>query len=102
MISTKTRLQLQEICLKIELREEVSFSEMVLVEKYAKANRTIYDMLQRARRRAINGIPEDGLDKFLDDLNIGNPDPSTHLTKDSSIDDLANFFKNDNDHMRRD
>lgn len=102
MLSTKIRLQLEEICLKIELREEVSFNDMVMVEKYAKANRTVHDMLQRARRRAVNGIPEDGLDAFLDQMNIGNPDPSSHITGESSVDDIANFFKSDNNHMQRD
>lgn len=103
MISTKIRLQLENICNRIENKEEVSFSDMVLIEKYAKANRTVYDMLQKARRRSVTGpVQEGGMDDFLDKMNIGNPDPSTHLTKDSSIDDFIDFFKSDNDHMRRD
>jgi hypothetical protein len=103
MISTKIRLQLEEICNRIENKEQVSFSEMVLIEKYAKANRSIFDMLQRARRRAVTGPVESGsMNEFLDQMNIGNPDPTTHLTKDSSIDDFIDFFKSDNDHMRRD
>src|SRR5210317_1649620 len=103
MISTKIRLQLESICNRIENKDEVSFSDMVLIEKYAKVNRTVYDMLQKARRRAVTGpVQEGGMDDFLDKMNLGNPDPSTHLTKDSSIDDFIDFFKNDNDHMRRD
>ena len=103
MLTTKLRLQMEEICQRIELGQEVSFSDMNLIQKCANTNRTVYDMLQRARRRAAQGtFQEGGLDDFLDKLNIGNPDPSTHITKDSSIDDLANFFKSDNDHMRRD
>lgn len=103
MISTKIRIQLEEICNRIETNKEVSFSEMVLIEKWAKTNRSVYDMLQRSRRRAVNGSSVTGsLDEFLDQMNLGNPDPSTHITGDSSIDDLADFFRNDNDHMRRD
>jgi hypothetical protein len=103
MISTKIRLQLEDICKRIESKSPVTLSEMVLIEKYAKANRSILDMLQRSRRRALNGPFEKGsLDEFLDDMNIGNPDPSTYITGKSSIDDLADFFKSDNDHMRRD
>lgn len=103
MISTKIRMQLEEICNRIETNKEVSFSEMVLIEKWAKANRSVYDMLQRSRRRAVNGSVVTGsLDEFLDQMNLGNPDPSTHITGNSSVDDLANFFRNDNDHMRRD
>jgi hypothetical protein len=103
MISTKIRLQLEDICKRIENKEQVSFSEMVLIEKYAKANRSISDMLQKARRRAVTGpVKEGSMDEFLDQMNIGNPDPSTHLTGESSIDDFIDFFRNDNDHMRRD
>jgi hypothetical protein len=103
MISTKIRLQLEDVCGRIENKKPVSLSEMVLIEKYAKVNRSISDMLQRARRRAIQGPVEKGsLDEFLDQMNIGNPDPSTHITGSSSVDDLADFFKSDNDHMRRD
>lgn len=105
MISSKIRLQLENICERIESKSPVTLSEMVLIEKYANANRSVFDMLQRARRRAIQGKPiKESLDEFLDQMNIGNPDPQTHITGESSIDDLANFFKTDesNDHMRRD
>lgn len=103
MISTKIRLQLEEICERIENKKEVSLSEMVLIEKYAKANRTAFDMLQKARRRAVQGaVHEGGPDEFLDQMNLGNPDPSTHITSKSNIDDIVDFFRNDTDHMRRD
>jgi succinylglutamate desuccinylase len=103
LISTKLRLQLEEICQRIELGQEVSFYDMNLIQKCANTNRTVYDMLQRSRRRAAQGTFQKGsLDEFLDQMNIGNPDPQTHITGESSIDDLANFFKSDNDHMRRD
>jgi hypothetical protein len=94
---------MEEICQRIELGQEVSFSDMNLIQKCANTNRTVYDMLQRARRRAAQGTFHKGdLDEFLDQMNIGNPDPQTHITGESSIDDLANFFKSDNDHMRQD
>ena len=105
MLTTKLRLQLEEICQIIELKQEVSFADINLIQKCANTNITVYDMLQRARRRAIQGTFHKGdLEEFLDQMNIGNPDPQTHITGESSIDDLANFFKTDesNDHMRRD
>lgn len=103
MISAKIRLQLENICNRIESKSPVTLSEMVLIEKYAKANRSVFDMLQKARRRSVQGPSVKGsLDEFLDQMNIGNPDPSTHITGESSIDDLVDFFRTDNDHMRRD
>ena len=103
MISTKIRLQLEEICVRIQNKKEVSLSEMVLIEKYAKVNRTVFDMLQKARRRSVQGVIQEGSpEEFLDQMNLGNPDPTTHITGQSNIDDIVDFFRNDTDHMRRD
>jgi hypothetical protein len=104
MLSTKLRLQLQEIADRIALKEEVSLADMQLIQKHANFNRTVYEMLRQARRRAIHGTPENdqSMDYLLDRLNLGNVDPSTHLTGPQDIDDLADFFKSDNNDMRRD
>ena len=54
----------------------------------------------------INDIKKEGeegsLDEFMQIMDLGNPDPSTHLDSSMSVDDLYNFFKNDDDSMRRD
>lgn len=104
MLSTKLRLQLQAIADKIALKEEVSLADMQLIQKHANFNRSVYEMLRQARRRAIYGTPEDNrtMDYLLDRLNIGNVDPSGHLEGSHDIDDLVDFFKSDNNDMRRD
>jgi hypothetical protein len=97
VLTTKLRLQMEEICQRIELKQEVSFSDMNLIQKCANTNRTVYDMLQRARRRATQGTFQEGdLDEFLDQMNIGKRNFLFQLNS------FANFFKSDNDHMRRD
>jgi hypothetical protein len=107
MLSTQTRLQAEAICTKIATGQPVELRDMVWLEKWAKAHRSVRDMLAWSRRRAINGVPEPGtLDDLLDRLNLGEPDPARHLDSSSSVDDLANFFKSDNiddqDRLRRD
>ena len=103
MLSNKDRQKITEILDRIEYNQEVSLNEMIFVEKYAKANRHVYEMLKIARRRSIQGIPDqNSLDGLLDKMNLGDPDPANHITGPMSVDELADFFHNDNDHMRRD
>ncbi len=94
MLSTQTRLRVEFLCARIERGEPVGFADMAWLDKWAHSNRTVHDMVSRARRRAINGpAPKGSLDEMLDGLNLGSPDPSTHLTGDSNIDDIVDFFK---------
>lgn len=98
MLSTKTRLMLQEIANKIETHQTVSLEEMILVEKWAKTNRSAAEIIRKARRISIQGKGEpDSMDGFLQAMDLGNPDPTTHRTGEMSADDLADFFRNDND-----
>ena len=50
--------------------------------------------MNKARRVAINGVPEkDSLDEFMNDLDLGDPDPSNHLIGPQDPDTLAQWFK---------
>ena len=68
MLSTKTRLLLEQIAERIQNGEEVSLEDMIFAEKWAKSNRSAAEIIRKAR----------------------------------SVDDLYDFFKNDDDSMRRD
>ena len=103
MLSTQTRLRLEKIAARIENGKEVSLEDMIFAEKWSKANRSAAGIIRKARRVAVQGKGEDGsLDEFMQIMDLGNPDPSTHLDSSMSVDDLYNFFKNDDDSMRRD
>lgn len=94
MLSTENRIKLQEIANKIAKGEEVSLSESVLIHKWADHNRSVYEMLRRAKREAFYGESEkSSMDQFLHDLNLGDPDPSTHRSKFDGPDDMGDFFK---------
>jgi hypothetical protein len=102
MLSTQYRLRVEAICEKIVTGQTVELSEMIWVEKLAKANRSAATLLRQARRKAANPeMTEDSLDGFLNALDLGHPDPSEHRTRFDGADDIADFFKND-DNMRRD
>jgi hypothetical protein len=96
MLSTQYRLRVEAICEKIVKGESVELSEMIWVEKLAKANRSAATMLRQARRRATNPDMQDGdMDDFLNQLDLGNPDPSTHKSNFGGVDDILDFFIED-------
>ena len=96
MLSTETRLRLEDICTRIENHEEVTFEEMTFIQKWSDHNRIANRMLNQARRVASWGKPEPGsLDHFLNDLDLGDPDPSNHLIGPQNPVDLAYWFMRD-------
>ena len=102
MLSTQYRLRLEAICDKIVTGDEVSLEDMIWAEKLAKSNRSATTILRQARRKAANpDMKEGSLDEFLNIMDLGNPDPSEHRTRFNGADDIADFFKTDDD-MRRD
>ena len=102
MLSSSYRIRLIEICDRIANQEEVSLSDVIWAEKLGRANRSAGSILRKARRKAANPeMTEDSLDGFLNALDLGDPDPSNHRTGFNSADDIADWFRND-DEMRRD
>lgn len=96
MLSTQTRLRLEDIAARIAGGLNVTFEEMTWATKWSQHNRSAAEILRRGRRRAINGIPEQGtLDELIDVFDLGDPDPSTHLLGPQDLEDLANWFKQD-------
>ena len=93
MLSTQYRLKLQFICERIEGGIEVHLSDMIWAEKLAKANRSAAEMLRKARRRAMNpDMVEGSLDDFMNQMDIGDPNPNNHKTGFDDADDIANWF----------
>jgi hypothetical protein len=96
MLSTQTRLRLEDIAARIAGGVTVTFEEMQFAQKWANANRSAAEILRRARRRAINGEPEKGsLDELLDVMDLGDPDPSGHMIGPQNPVDLAEWFRRD-------
>jgi len=96
MLSTKYRIKLEGICLKIANGETVELSEMIWAEKLSKSNQSAASILRKARRKAANpDMTEDSLDGFLNALDLGDPDIQNHRTGFNSPDEIVDFFKRD-------
>ena len=103
MLSTQTRLRLEEIAGKIERGETVSLDEMIWATKWEKVNRSAASIMRTARRRVITGDTHpDGLDHFIERMDLGFENPADHKIGPMSPDELADFFHNDDDSMKRD
>ena len=96
MLSTKYRLRLEFICSRIVNGEEVNLEDMIWANKLAKANRSAYEMLNKARRIAANpNVERGGLDDFMIQMGLGDPDPSNHTKGFQNTDEIAEWFHQD-------
>ena len=96
MLSTQYRLRLEAICEKIVAQEAVGLEDMIWAEKLAKANTSAREMLKKARFRAANpDMVEGSMDDFLNNLGLGEPDPSNHRTGFGSADEIVDWFNED-------
>ena len=94
MLSVQYRLRLEFICKRIIKGEEVQLDDMIWANKLAKANRSAGEMLRKARRVAANpDMAEGGLDDFMNQMDIGDPDPSNHIVDGfNSVEEIVSWF----------
>ena len=93
MLSTQYRLRLEAICEKIALGEEVSLEDMIWANKLSKSNQSAASILRKAGRKASNpDMQEGGLDDFMNQMVLGDPDPSNHRTGFQSADEIVDWF----------
>ena len=98
MITTSTRLRLQEICQRIALGESVTLAERIELQKFADRDRSVLSWMNRAQRRQQQGAVT-GLSELLMDMDLGSSDPSDQQRRE---DDLGEWFSNADPWLRRD
>jgi hypothetical protein len=95
MLSTSMRLRVQFICERIGVGAPVELNDITWIQKLADRNPTVASALRKARRASANqDAPSDGLDAFMADLDLGDPDPSNHLVGPQDPVTLAEWFSN--------
>ena len=99
MLTTTTRLKLQEILGRVARSEPVSLQERVLLQKYADRDRTVSSWVHRAERLRQRGCAAPGLDGLLDDLDLGRNDAGD---RHRPGDDLGDWFGGASSWLRRD
>ena len=98
MITTSTRLRLQEICQRIALGESVTLAERIELQKFADRDRSVLSWMNRAQRRQQQGAVT-GLSELLMDMDLGSSGLSNEQRPE---DDLGEWFGNADPWLRRD
>ena len=98
MITTSTRLRLQEICQRIALGESVTLAERIELQKFADRDRSVLSWMNRAQRRQQQGAVT-GLSELLMDMDLGSSDPGDQQRPE---DDLGEWFGKADPWLRRD
>jgi hypothetical protein len=101
MLSSSTRLKLQNIVSRIGSGDAVTLEERIYLQKFADRDRTVADWLRQARRRqqASSG---DALDRLMAELDLGDSEPGPPFRPDpEDPGDLGDWFGQAPDWLRR-
>ena len=97
MLTTATRLRIQDILRRVAQGQFVSLQDRIYVNKFAEHDRTVSGWVSRARRMQLQQAPAKGLDGFLTDLDLGSDDGGDRYRG-----DLGDWFGNASPWLRRD
>ena len=98
MLTTSTRLKLQDICSRLAQGQFVSLQERVYLQKFAERDRSVSTWVNRAQRFPREGA-QHGLDGLIADLDLGRRHPED---PEHPEDDLGDWFSNASPWLRRD
>lgn len=103
MLSTSYRLKMLGICKQIANSGPVTLEERIWAAKLAKANSTAATMLRQAMRaQQMPNMQQGGMDDFLNQLDIGDPERPGGIRGFESPDEIADFFRREEgDEWRR-
>ena len=99
MLTTSTRLRLQDILKRIASSQSVSLSERIYLQKFVDHDPTVAAWLRRARRQQQQQQHRDGVDQLLGRLDLGVADPDERFHPDD--DDLGDWFRGAPSWLRR-
>ena len=96
MLSVEVRKKVEYLCERIAAGAEVQLEDMMWLSKYEKANTGVREKVRRARRAQRKGHARlDGLDEFMDMMDIGDVDPSNHRNGFDTAEEVVEWFRQD-------
>ena len=99
MLTTSTRIKIQEILTRIAKGNEVTLEERIYINKYASKNQNVSAWLRKAShlQRSIGNF--NSIDQLLNGLDLCSPDP--HSTYNPDEDNLGEWFSGAPSWIRR-
>ena len=98
MLTTSTRLKLQNICQRVAHGDFVTLEERVYLQKFAERDRSVSSWVSRAQLHQQKGS-QNGIDGLIADLDLDRWQPEEG---DKPEDDLGDWFSNASPWFRRD
>ena len=99
MLSTSSRLRIQEILGRLAMGEEVTLEERIYINKYATKNQNVSTWLRKATRMQRKKHTSNPIDQLLNGLDLCSSDP--HSTYNPDHDDLGEWFSGAPSWIRR-
>ena len=90
MLSTSSRLRIQNILLRLAKNQQVTLQERIYINKYADRDQTVYSWLKKAKQLQQSNESMDSIDDLMFELGLGSPDPDTTYNPDKG--DLGDWF----------
>ena len=90
MLSTSSRIKIQEILTRIARGNEVTLKERIYINKYASRNQNVSAWLRKASHLQRQGQSCNQIDELLNGLDLCSSDP--HGTYNPDQDDLGEWF----------
>jgi len=99
MLTTCTRLRIQEILIRLSRGNQVTLEERIYINKYATKNQNVSSWLRKASRIQRNQPISNPIDELLDGLDLSSEEP--HSTFNPDRDDLGEWFSGSPSWIRR-
>tara|TARA_Y100001968_G_scaffold261649_1_gene249568 strand:+ start:30 stop:332 length:303 start_codon:yes stop_codon:yes gene_type:complete len=99
MLTTSTRIRIQEILTRLAKGKRVNLEERIYINKYASRNQNVSAWLRKASYLQRNQIQSTPTDDLLNGLDLCSSDP--HSTFNPDQDDLGEWFSGAPSWIRR-
>ena len=99
MLTTSSRLRIQEILTRMSMGNQVTLEERIYVNKYATKNQNVSNWLRKASSIQRNLPISNPIDELLNGLDLTPDEP--HSTYNPDLDDLGEWFSGAPSWIRR-
>ena len=99
MLTSSSRLRIQEILTRLAKGNKVTLKERIYIYKYATKNQNVSNWLRKALRMQRNHAIDNPIDKLLNGLDLSSGEP--HASYNPDLDDLGEWFSGAPSWIRR-
>ena len=99
MLTTTSRLRIQEILTRLSMGKQVTLEERIYINKYATRNENVSSWLRKASRIQRQEKINNQIDELLNGLDLSADEP--HVTYNPDHDDLGEWFSGAPSWIRR-